>query len=190
MQQGSDVAPRACSTRLVAAIWWFFTVVLISSYTAKLAAFLTVARMSTDIESAEDLAKQEKVKYGTLESGSTSDFFKESQIPTYERMWQFMESGGTDVSVNNSKEGIARVKAGNYAYLMESTMLEYYAERDCELTQIGGLIDSKGYGIALKKGVSSRLGSSCIPIRAQVVPFANASPTPSFNFKTRPHLKC
>ena len=55
MQQGSDVAPRAFSTRLVAAIWWFFTVVLISSYTAKLAAFLTVARMHSDIENAEDL---------------------------------------------------------------------------------------------------------------------------------------
>lgn len=95
-----------CSTRLVAAIWWFFTVVLISSYTAKLAAFLTVARMSSDIENAEDLAKQEKVsrqrrnllsfrfqvQYGSLESGSTMNFFQESSIPTYERMWQFMDS--------------------------------------------------------------------------------------------------
>ena len=32
---------RAISTRMVAGIWWFFTLIMISSYTANLAAFLT-----------------------------------------------------------------------------------------------------------------------------------------------------
>ena len=32
---------------------------------------------------------------------------------------------------------------------MESTTVEYTIERNCKLTQIGGLLDSKGYGIAL-----------------------------------------
>ncbi|KJH51209.1 hypothetical protein DICVIV_02574 [Dictyocaulus viviparus] len=36
--------------------------------------------------------------------------------------------------------------------MMESSMLEYYMERDCQLQSIGGLLDSKGYGIALPKG--------------------------------------
>ena len=79
-----------------------------------------------------------------------------------------------------------RVKRGNYAFLMESTMLDYVrskkhknrpsclfkkiimfifilnhldlicvetqvVQRDCNLTQIGGLLDSKGYGIATPK---------------------------------------
>lgn len=30
-------------------------------------------------------------------------------------------------------------------------MLEYYVERDCELMQINGLLDSKGYGVGLPK---------------------------------------
>lgn len=38
---------------------------------------------------------------------------------------------------NSSREGIARVKAGDYAYLMESLMLEYYMRTDCELQTIG-----------------------------------------------------
>jgi hypothetical protein len=33
----------------VGGIWWFFTLIIISSYTANLAAFLTVERMSTPI---------------------------------------------------------------------------------------------------------------------------------------------
>ncbi|XGW09100.1 hypothetical protein V3C99_011423, partial [Haemonchus contortus] len=152
MQQGSDVIPRAAATRVVAVIWWMFTQILISSYTAQLAAFLTVERMTTPIESTADLASQQKIRYGTLKSGSTMDFFRESRIPIYERMWSIMESSSPTVFVNSSKEGIARVKAGNYAYMMESSMVEYYMERDCQLQSIGGLLDSKGYGIALPKG--------------------------------------
>ena len=39
-----------------------------------------------------------------------------------------------------------------YAFLMESTTIEYNIERECYTTQIGGLLDSKGYGIALPPG--------------------------------------
>jgi glutamate receptor, ionotropic kainate 2 len=69
---------RSVSTRMVAGMWWFFTLIMISSYTANLAAFLTVQRMESPIESAEDLAKQTKIKYGCLESGSTRAFFRVS----------------------------------------------------------------------------------------------------------------
>lgn len=34
---------------------------------------------------------------------------------------------------------------------MESTAIEYVTERDCELAQIGGLLNSKGLGIAMRK---------------------------------------
>uniref|UniRef100_A0A914H070 Uncharacterized protein n=1 Tax=Globodera rostochiensis TaxID=31243 RepID=A0A914H070_GLORO len=152
MQQGSDVIPRAAATRTVAVIWWLFTLILISSYTAQLAAFLTVERMSTPVESSADLAAQQRIKFGTLSNGSTMEFFRESRIPIYERMWSIMQSTTPTVFVNSSREGIARVKAGNYAYMMESTMLEYWIGEDCQLQTIGGLLDSKGYGIALPKG--------------------------------------
>ena len=49
---------------------------MISSYTANLAAFLTIERMEAPINSVEDLAKQSKIKYGCLQSGSTNAFFK------------------------------------------------------------------------------------------------------------------
>lgn len=72
------IAFRALSTRMVAGIWWFFTLIMISSYTANLAAFLTVERMDSPIESAEDLAKQTRIKYGALKGGSTAAFFRVS----------------------------------------------------------------------------------------------------------------
>ena len=76
MQQGCDIEPRSMSGRIVGSVWWFFTLIIISSYTANLAAFLTVSRMQSPIESAEDLAKQTEIKYGTYKGGSTMEFFK------------------------------------------------------------------------------------------------------------------
>lgn len=69
---------QATSTRIVGGIWWFFTLIIISSYTANLAAFLTVERMITPIENAADLADQQDISYGTLEGGSTMTFFRVS----------------------------------------------------------------------------------------------------------------
>ncbi len=41
-----------------------------------LAAFLTVQRMQTPIENAEDLASQSKIAYGAQRGGSTENFFR------------------------------------------------------------------------------------------------------------------
>lgn len=71
------------STRVTAGLWWFFALIVISSYTANLAAFLTMERMDVSIESAEDLAKQSSIKYGAVLDGSTMQFFKVSFILLY-----------------------------------------------------------------------------------------------------------
>lgn len=66
-------------------------------------------------------------------------------------MWAVMESSKPNVFMSSNNEGVERVikDKGNYAFLMESTSIEYVIERNCELTQVGGLLDSKGYGIAM-----------------------------------------
>lgn len=65
-------------------------------------------------------------------------------IETYKKMWRFMENKKPSVFTSTYEEGIRRVLDGNYAFLMESTMLDYIVQRDCNLTQIGGLLDTKG----------------------------------------------
>ena len=75
---------RSMSGRVVGSVWWFFTLIIISSYTANLAAFLTVERMLTPIESADDLAKQTEIQYGTLDSGSTQNFFRVSTSTSFD----------------------------------------------------------------------------------------------------------
>ncbi|CAB4060563.1 GRIN [Lepeophtheirus salmonis] len=132
VQQGCDFLPRAISGRIVASIWWFFTLIMISSYTANLAAFLTIERLESPINSATDLASQSKIRYGAVSSGSTAAFFESS----------------------TNEVGLEKVisENGGYAFFMESVSIEYHAERNCRLQQIGGLLDSKSYGIALPQG--------------------------------------
>ena len=75
---GSDVCPRAASTRIASASWWFFTLILVASYTANLAAFLTIDRMIYPISSADDLIKDKNFQFGTRANGATMAFFKVS----------------------------------------------------------------------------------------------------------------
>ncbi|KAL4230944.1 Glutamate receptor 2 [Mactra antiquata] len=159
MQQGCDISPRSVSGRIVGSVWWFFTLIIISSYTANLAAFLTVERMLTPIESAEDLAKQTEIQYGILDSGSTKAFFQQSKFPVHERMWAYMQSASPSVFVGDNKEGIKKVRNENYAFLIESTTNEYINMRKpCNTMKVGPNLDSKGYGIATPIGSDLRDG--------------------------------
>lgn len=78
---------------------------------------------------------------------------QKSKISTFEKMWAFMSSKPSAL-VKNNEEGIQRTLTADYALLMESTTIEYVTQRNCNLTQIGGLIDSKGYGIGTPMGES------------------------------------
>ena len=75
-------------------------------------------------------------------------------------MFQFMERHQPYSYVSSVAEGIRRVQEEDYAFLMESTMIEYETSQVCNLTQVGGLIDSKDYGIGLRKGVTFDLALS------------------------------
>ncbi|XP_015112728.1 glutamate receptor ionotropic, kainate 2 [Diachasma alloeum] len=151
VQQGSDILPRTPSIRMVAGMWWFFILIMVSSYTANLAAFLTATKMDVSISSVTELAAQTKIKYGAIKGGSTAGFFQGSNSSMYQKMWAAMVEAKPSVFTKTNAEGVERVAKGKqtYAFLMESTGIEYAIERNCDLIKVGDLLDSKGYGIAL-----------------------------------------
>ncbi|XP_063955123.1 glutamate receptor 2-like [Lytechinus pictus] len=159
MQQGCEVSPRCLSGRIVGGVWWFFTLIIISSYTANLAAFLTVERMSFPINSAEDLVKRKDISYGIQRGGSTQSFFSTSKIPLYNTMWRSMSNNNTLPSpmTNSSVQGIERVRHSNgkYAFLLESTMNEYQnQQKPCDTMKVGSNLDSKSYGIGVARDLT------------------------------------
>jgi len=153
--QGSDLTCISINIRFAACFWFFFALIMIASYTANLAAFLTVETLERPIESAEDLANQNEIWYGAVNGGSTAGFFAKSENDVYKRLSMFMSGiHQSEVMLGGNMEGVEKVEEsdGKYAFFMESASIQYLTERRCKLSQVGGLLDSKGYGIATKKG--------------------------------------
>jgi ionotropic glutamate receptor len=91
--------------RLVAATWWLFGFIIIASYTANLAAFLTVSRLDTPIESLDDLSKQYKVLYAPLNGSSAMTYF-ERMADIERRFYEIWK----DMSLNDSLSPVERSK--------------------------------------------------------------------------------
>ena len=104
-------APKNLSGRLVAATWWLFGFIIIASYTANLAAFLTVSRLETPVESLEDLSKQYKIQYSPL-NGSSSMVYFERMAYIEEKFYQIWK----DMSLNDSTDEYERSKLAVWDY--------------------------------------------------------------------------
>ena len=74
--QGGGEAPKNLSGRLLAATWWLFGFIIIASYTANLAAFLTITRQEKSVNSLDDLGKQFKVQYSAVRGSTNAKYFE------------------------------------------------------------------------------------------------------------------
>uniref|UniRef100_A0A4W6DSX8 Glutamate receptor n=1 Tax=Lates calcarifer TaxID=8187 RepID=A0A4W6DSX8_LATCA len=151
VQQGGDGVVGSVALRIVMGSWWLFTLIVCSSYTANLAAYLTVSRMDHAIWSFQDLARQIDVDYGTVRDSAVYDYFRNKgtnpleQDSTYAELWR-------TISKNNGMDYSA--KKSPYAFLWDMAVLEYAAltDDDCTITVSGNSMSSKGYGIAMQHG--------------------------------------
>ncbi|KAJ1526273.1 hypothetical protein ONE63_009427 [Megalurothrips usitatus] len=109
--QGGGEAPKNLSGRLVAATWWLFGFIIIASYTANLAAFLTVSRLDTPVESLDDLSKQYKIQYAPFNGSPAMTYFQRmADIETrFYEIWK-------DMSLNDSLSEVERAKLAVWDY--------------------------------------------------------------------------
>lgn len=73
-----------------------------------------------------------------------------------------MSSAQPTVFMDTNEAGKDRVwrSKGKYVFFMESTAIEYYTARNCDLKMVGGNLDSKEYGIAMAKSRYTYLHSA------------------------------
>ncbi|KAL2082902.1 hypothetical protein ACEWY4_020675 [Coilia grayii] len=161
MQQGGDSIMSSVALRIVMGSWWLFTLIVCSSYTANLAAYLTVSRMDNAVRTFQDLSKQMDLSYGTVRDSAVFEYFRVKgtnpleQDNTFSELWRTINKNqGQDNSVASPDEGILRAKTKPYAFLWDMAVVEYAAltDSDCSFTVRGNAISSKGYGLALQHG--------------------------------------
>ncbi|KAG1654620.1 Ionotropic receptor 25a [Nymphon striatum] len=109
--QGGGEAPKNLSGRFVAATWWLFGFIVIASYTANLAAFLTVSRLDSSITSLDDLAKQYKFQYAPSVGTATMTYFQR-MADIEEKFYEIWK----DMSLNESMDEVERAKLAVWDY--------------------------------------------------------------------------
>ncbi|XP_069466299.1 glutamate receptor U1-like isoform X2 [Ambystoma mexicanum] len=148
--QGVEPHPKSLSARIIAVIWWVFTIILVTAYIASFAALLNSGneQAPTSIQSFDDLVKQRAIEFGTIEGSSTYNFFKTSKNPTYRMIYDYMERRRDYVMVKSVADGVQRAKESNYAFIGESVMQDIVVAKDCNLVRVPEVVGARGYGIA------------------------------------------
>ncbi|XP_019902615.2 glutamate receptor ionotropic, delta-1 isoform X2 [Esox lucius] len=161
VQQGGDSILGSVALRIVMGSWWLFTLIVCSSYTANLAAYLTVSRMDNAVRTFQDLSKQMDLAYGTVRDSAVYEYFRVKgtnaleQDSTFAELWRIInKNNGHENSVSSPSEGIRKAKRDSFAFLWDMAVVEYAAltDDDCTLTVAGNSMSSKGYGLALQHG--------------------------------------
>lgn len=161
VQQGGEVPYTTLATRMMMGVWWMFALIVISSYTANLAAFLTITRIENSIQSLQDLSKQTELPYGTVLDSAVYDQVRSKAMnpferdPMYSQMWRMINrTGGGENNVEESKEGIRKVKYGRFGFVWDAAVLEYVAnnDEDCSFYTVSNNAPDRGYGIAMQHG--------------------------------------
>ncbi|CAO1298261.1 unnamed protein product [Diamesa tonsa] len=180
--QGGGEAPKALSGRILVAAYWLFVVLMLATFTANLAAFLTVERMQTPVQSLEQLARQSRINFTVVEGSDTHQYFKNMKIaedklyelwkqltlsssseesqyrvwdyPVKEQFGQILMAIDAASPVRNSSEGFTKVnkETNDFAFIHDSAEIRYEISRNCNLTAVGDIIAEQPYAIAVQQG--------------------------------------
>ncbi|CAH1252365.1 GRIK3 [Branchiostoma lanceolatum] len=170
LRKGGEPAPRSIPARILAAGLWLFALIVVSTYTANLSAFLTVKRLESPINSLDSLVHNNKVRFGVPRDTFLYSFFESYKDDTgnvYKEAWDRMEAD--DSYYRNFKDGVGKAKRGDYVMLAETPFLEYAVLNDekCELMLVGAPFMFQGYGLATKRGDPLRKALSIGILRLQ-----------------------
>ncbi|XP_061165181.1 glutamate receptor ionotropic, kainate 3-like [Saccostrea echinata] len=153
LEGGTEGTPATTSGRILMYTWCFFVLILVASYTANWAAFLTVKKIKAPVKSIYDLASQKEIQYGTVKSSAILSFFETSNIETFRKIGTELANNPRNI-VNTSADGYQRVRAGRYGFFWDSTVNSYKTNKECQLTTIGPEFAPRGYGVGVPPGAT------------------------------------
>ncbi|KAJ8687208.1 hypothetical protein QAD02_023002 [Eretmocerus hayati] len=120
--QGGGEAPKNLSGRLVAATWWLFGFIIIASYTANLAAKLTLSKVEKSIESFDDLVNQFRHPYSVINNSDTYKYFERMnyiETKSYE-IWK-------DMTLNDSLSPYERAQLAVWEYPLSDKYIKIFS---------------------------------------------------------------
>ncbi|XP_074655756.1 glutamate receptor 1-like [Tubulanus polymorphus] len=148
LEQGADFYPKAQSGRIMVMCWWFFTIIILATYTADLAAYLTVPDIPAPVNSLEELLLQHRVQPITTTGTSTESLFKGATDGTvYSRVGDRMK---TMPKVYSMEEATEYVDQGNWVYITDTSTADYVVKHPCgQYVVADEIFYITGYGFVL-----------------------------------------
>lgn len=110
---------------------------------------------SPEVLSARDLLDNPDLHFGTLNKGVMRRAFKTSNITLFKHMWQEMKKEPEILLTETNEDGIAKVRQGNYAFIIPTPIGEYISRRKpCDLVMVDSFLLRQAYGLAVPKGAA------------------------------------
>ena len=144
---------EAWSGRLVLVAWWAAILILTSTYTANLTAWLTQARLQGQIDTVADLLNNPAYSYGVIGSTGTESAIKRqrNRSPLYNTLYRNMDANGWIVRTSEA-DGVAKVQDGNFAlFLPKSTIFSYNNQQPCNTRLAAETFERSIYGVVMQK---------------------------------------
>ncbi|XP_035699513.1 probable glutamate receptor [Branchiostoma floridae] len=133
LYQGHEFLPRSSTGRVIVGAWWFVILVMVASYTANLAAFLSRPSAERSIRSLVDLARQTDVPYGTYKGYTFVKFLKKSQEEPFKTIGRYLNKNSDEVLFNTSRQALERAAKGDFIFISPTTY-EYEILKDrCDM---------------------------------------------------------
>jgi len=132
-----DKAPMTVGGRLVALVWMFASIIIISSFTAAIASSLTVGQLSNSINGPQDLYS---VRTGTLAGTSSEEYLKERYI--------------NYTPFANVRDGLNALAKGEIdAFVYDQPLLKYLANTEFQgrISVLPNTFRRQDYAIALRQ---------------------------------------
>ncbi|GAB1608274.1 uncharacterized protein LOC115213333 [Argonauta hians] len=143
MTRGTDFSPNRTSQRILTAGYTFFVLVIVSTYTANLAAFLTMPSLEKPINSLSDLEKS-SMECGTVKDSNTMRVIRNMYPILYDRM---KDSKG----FMNTREAIERVNSSEFAFVFDYQIISHAEMTFCDTVRVGTPVFIMEHGIAMEE---------------------------------------
>ncbi|XP_026199491.1 glutamate receptor ionotropic, NMDA 3A isoform X3 [Anabas testudineus] len=145
----SSKTPKCWTGRFLMNLWAIFCLLVLSSYTANLAAVMVGEKTFEEVSGIHDAKLHHPsrgFRFGTVRESSAEDYVKKSFPEMHEYMRRFNEP--------TTPEGVATLKTDPPqldAFIMDKALLDYEVsiDADCKLATVGKPFAIEGYGIGL-----------------------------------------